>query len=203
MALTVVSGVMGTPNVTARATNGDADGRSLTPDVAFEVLSNRRRRYVVHRLLQHGGTAELRALSRQIAAWENRKPLDEITPEERRRVYNALQQFHLPKLRDAGVVAYESGPGRVRPTPSAESLRSYLDAGGDARNHRAAGLAGALVTTALLVTFVGGVGIHGVGATVLVGAAGVVFLYGQRTGGRLGGDGPPPELVRGHVGDDR
>jgi hypothetical protein len=194
---------MGTPNVTARAANGDADATSLTPDVAFEVLSNRRRRYVVHRLLQHGGTAELRALSRRIAAWENRKPLEQVTPEERRRVYNALQQFHLPKLRDAGVVAYESGPGKIRPTPAAESLRSYLGTGGNATSYYTAGLAGALVTAALSVAVVGGPDLPTIGATALMGAAGVVLLRGGRTSGRLGGDGPPPELARDRVEEDR
>lgn len=106
----------------------DGASRPVPMEEAFEVLANRRRRYVVHWLLEAGAGTELRQLSRQVAAWENEKPLDRVTAQERRRVYNALQQFHLPKLDDAGVVHYDADRGEIEPTEELTSLRAYLDA---------------------------------------------------------------------------
>lgn len=106
----------------------DGASRPVPMEEAFEVLANRRRRYVVHWLLEAGAGTELRQLSRQVAAWENGKPLDRVTAQERRRVYNALQQFHLPKLDDAGVVRYDADRGEIEPTEDLTSLRAYLDA---------------------------------------------------------------------------
>lgn len=166
----------------------------LAPDDAFEVLSNRRRRYVIHHLLQHGETTELRPLSRQVAAWENHKSLDRVTSEERRRVYNALQQFHLPKLQSKGVVTYESGRGTVRATSAARGLRAYLGSQPrpDCRSIWAAG--GALVAIAVLLAFTV-VGVPALGAVLLVGGIGVAITYGERVGG-IGATEEPPELAR-------
>ena len=112
----------------------DGATHTVTIEEAFEVLSNRRRRYVVHWLLEAGTGTELRELSRQVAAWENDKSLDSVTAQERRRVYNALQQFHLPKLDEAGVVRYDADRGTIEPTESLASLRTYLNA--SRRSHR-------------------------------------------------------------------
>jgi hypothetical protein len=120
------------PPVDRRPPDGAA--RAVSIEEAFEVLSNRRRRYVVHWLLEAGTGTEIRELSRQVAAWENDKPLDRVTAQERRRVYNALQQFHLPKLDEAGVVRYDADRGTIEPTEDLASLRSYLNAA--RRSHR-------------------------------------------------------------------
>jgi hypothetical protein len=112
----------------------DGAARAVTIEEAFEVLSNRRRRYVVHWLLEAETGTEIRELSRQVAAWENDKPLDRVTSQERRRVYNALQQFHLPKLDEAGVVRYDADRGTIEPTESLSTLRTYLNV--SRRSHR-------------------------------------------------------------------
>lgn len=184
----------------ARDENGSTQ---LEPDDAFEVLSNRRRRYVIHQLLQHGDVTDLRALSRQVAAWENEKPVDQVTAEERRRVYNALQQFHLPKLHEMGVVSYESGRGTVSSTPVAEGLRTYLDRGDDRTDCRSVWVAsGVLAAVAVIVAFTV-VGFPTVGAALLVGAVGAIVLHSENTTNRFGSEGPPPELARGAVEVDR
>jgi hypothetical protein len=99
----------------------------FSQEVVFEMLSNQRRRYVVHYLLDADEEAELRELSRTVAAWENDKRPDEITSQERKRVYNALQQAHLPKMDDAGLVEFDASRGTVSATDELADLQVYLE----------------------------------------------------------------------------
>ncbi len=100
---------------------------SVSQDVAFEMLSCKRRRDVLHYLRQHGGAAELRPLSRQIAAWENDKPVEAVTYKERSRVYTALRQGHLPKMDSCDVIEYDGDRGTVALTERGTDLDVYLD----------------------------------------------------------------------------
>lgn len=99
----------------------------LTQETAFEVLSCRRRRHVLHCLKQRGGSVGLRELSTAIAAWENDVSVEEVTYDQRMRVYTALRQSHLPKMDDAGVVAFDRDRGDVELTDEATELEVYLD----------------------------------------------------------------------------
>lgn len=101
--------------------------RPITTEEAFEALSNRRRRFVIRLLADGQADIELRELSRRVAAWENDKPVERVTATERRRVYNALQQFHLPKLDEQGVVDFDERAGVVELTPAAEDIDIYLE----------------------------------------------------------------------------
>lgn len=173
----------------------DTRGR-LELDDAFEVLSNRRRRYVVHHILQCDETVDLRSLSRQVAAWENRKQLDRVSAEERRRVYNALQQFHLPKLRDAGVVCYDSDRGTIGSTEITENLQAYLGTDNVSNGCRTVMITGGVLSIgAVGLVLLGGL-LPALGAVLLAGTIGVVTVRQENTSGRLGSEGPPPEIVR-------
>ena len=172
--------------------------RSVSTEEAFEALSNRRRRYVVHWLLEAGTRTELRQLSRQVAAWENDKPLDRVTAQERRRVYNALQQFHLPKLEDTGVIRYDADRGVVEATDELTTLRAYLDASRRSRRwYRwcsrslllGSGLA-ALGTVLAAAWSLGALG--GAALAVLIGAGGVGALLAHSLVGTSGRDGRRP-----------
>lgn len=107
--------------------NASPERPPLTQDIAFEMLSCRRRRDVLHYLRQHDGTEKLNPLSRQIAAWENDVPAEEVTYQERIRVYTALRQSHLPKLDAAGIVTFDPDRGSVSLTDQASELDVYLD----------------------------------------------------------------------------
>lgn len=109
------------------AEDRDTDRSEISQDVAFELLSCRRRRYVIHYLEQRGGTATLRDLVTRIAAWENDVPPAAVTYEQRMRVYTALRQSHLPKLDEGGVVVYDADRGIVELTDAASELEVYLD----------------------------------------------------------------------------
>lgn len=65
-------------------------------------------------------------LSRRLAAWENDREEGMVSTQERKRVYTALRQTHLPKLQSLGVIEYDADRGTVRPTPATAELRPYL-----------------------------------------------------------------------------
>ena len=178
---------------------GDAD---LTRETVFEMLSNSRRRHVVHYLLAREAESELRDLSRELAAWENDKPADAVTAQERRRVYNALQQSHLPKLDDAGLVRYDASRGTVAATEDLTDLQVYLEiVPGDelpwSRYYALLGLFCASVTLAAWVGVGPFAGVPGLalaaGTAALFACSAGVHAYRVRTM-RLGSGGRPPSV---------
>lgn len=101
----------------------------LTRDEIYETLSNRRRRYVLHYLRQGDTYVEMSALATQIARWENNEGHRENgpAPDDRKHVYTALQQFHLPKMEEMGIVAYNRSDATVELTEMGSDLDVYLD----------------------------------------------------------------------------
>lgn len=110
-------------------TAGDAKAStpSLSNEVVFDVLSSERRRRVLQYLLDAADRATLRDLSRTLAAWENDVRTSEVTGQQRKRVYTALKQFHLPKMDRADVIDYDDDRGTVSLTEAARNLRVYLE----------------------------------------------------------------------------
>jgi hypothetical protein len=94
----------------------------------LEVLSNRRRRFVIHALKQRDERRiSVSELAEQVASWENDKEIAGLTHQERKRVRNALRQFHLPKMDDHGFVEYDSRRGKVSLTDAAANTDFYID----------------------------------------------------------------------------
>ena len=108
------------------ADSGSDEEPALSTDETFELLSNHRRRYTLHHLYDVED-ADIGDLSRQIAAWENDTTPAEVTSAERKRVYTSLQQFHLPKLDEKGVVEYDERAGEVELAGLADDLDVYLE----------------------------------------------------------------------------
>ncbi|MFC7080834.1 DUF7344 domain-containing protein [Halorussus caseinilyticus] len=92
----------------------------------FDAVKNLRRRYVLYYLQRYGGPVELGELAEQVAAWENDTSVSEISPSQRKSVYSALHQTHLPKLESAGVLEYEAEQSLVRTTDKAARLDLQL-----------------------------------------------------------------------------
>lgn len=161
---------------------------SPTRDDLFETLANRRRRYVIHYLLEHDGPVSLRDLSYQVAAWENGESVAEVSAAERKRVYNALQQAHLPKMHEANVVRYDNGT--IEATDALSDLRVYLEVvpGHDipwSTFYFLLGLLGSALTAAILggtppFTAIPTVAYVGVIAGLLT-LAGIFHMYEQRS----------------------
>ncbi|MFC7026862.1 hypothetical protein ACFQH8_03795 [Halomicroarcula sp. GCM10025710] len=72
-------------------------------------------------------SVEVGDLAGQIAGWENEKPPDLLSYKERKRVQNALHQFHLPKLDDHGLIEYDSQRKTVTLTDAAADQDFYID----------------------------------------------------------------------------
>ena len=106
------------------ATNGDHD---LSRDVVFKVMSNQRRRSTISFLKQHGDNVRVRDIAEQLAAWENGCEISEVTYKQRKRVYTALHQSHLPKLAESEFIEYEPNRGIVSLTEEGKRLEVYLE----------------------------------------------------------------------------
>ncbi len=182
-----------------------ADG--IDVDQTFEVLSNRRRRFMLHCLKQREGErADLSEISTQIAAWEGDASPEEIAYEDRKSVYTSLYQFHAPKMSEAGVIEYERRSGEIRLTDAGRELDVYLETvSGDEIPWS---------TYYLLLSGAGTLLVGGAwaglppldrlslgGVATLVCLAFLVssgyFTYTSRYEMRLGTDGPPPECHEG------
>ena len=90
-----------------------AEQVAVSSDDLFELLSNPRRRYVLYYLTKHAAEVDLGTLATQIAAWENDIELSQVSGMERKRVYTSLQQVHLPKMDDSGVVTFDKRSGMI------------------------------------------------------------------------------------------
>lgn len=104
--------------------NSDAQ---LSTDTVFKTLGNRRRRYTLHYLRRKDTPVPIRELSEQLAAWEHGKERVAVTPKERKRLYTALHQTHLPNMDSLGVVEYDRNRGVVSLTEHTEEFDIYLD----------------------------------------------------------------------------
>lgn len=97
-------------------------------DDAGLVIENERRRMIVYALVEAdeepltiGGLAET------IAASECEKLPQQLHSDERKRVYVAIYQEHLPKLDAMGVIDYDQDRGTVDPGPSLEPMHRILE----------------------------------------------------------------------------
>jgi predicted transcriptional regulator len=110
------------------AAGRDGDG---PPDVQtgtlFEMLGNERRRHVIDCLREREAATSLDALADQVAARENDTSVEAVTDHERKRVYTSLQQTHLPKMDEAGVLDFEKGSGTVTPSDRLTEYTLHLD----------------------------------------------------------------------------
>lgn len=112
-------------NRTSRVASGR--DRTLSKGEIFDVLQNQRRRYVLQYLERFGEPIALSDLATQVAAWEYRIPVEEVSNEQKKRVYTTLQQTHLKKMAEAGIVEYDAEENLIRRTPHTEELTVYLE----------------------------------------------------------------------------
>jgi DNA-binding transcriptional ArsR family regulator len=99
--------------------------RPLDADDVFELLTDGRRRYVLHHLRSTTDPVSVEELAESIRDWE-RNSDDEATP-ERDDVATALYHVHLPKLDDADIVDFEPTAGVVSLCGNVEVVEPYLE----------------------------------------------------------------------------
>lgn len=192
-----------TTETTARDERGEAND-GIDHDETFGLLSNHRRRYALHHLRQREERTDLGTLAEQIAAWENETSVRDVSATERKRVYTSLQQIHLPRMDEAGVVEFDDRAGTVELGPTAENLDFYLEVveGRDVPwSQYYLGLAAvnvAVVAGGLLggpLAFVSS-GAAGAFAVTTLAISALVHAYYGRTEMHLGSGGDPPEVDR-------
>lgn len=98
----------------------------LSASDVYDLLSNARRRYVLCHLMERS-KASVRELSRRIAAWENDVEVSVVSSKQRKRVYTALHQTHLPRLDEFGVVEYDRDRGEVYARERLNIFEPYLE----------------------------------------------------------------------------
>lgn len=171
-----------------------------TRDELFHVLRNQRRRFAIHHLKRSKEPVDVGDLATQVAAWENDVTVEDVTSEQRRRVYNALQQTHVPELDDTGLV--ETSRREVELTERAEDLDVYLEMvpGEDVpwiQYHLGIAGLGVAITTAVTLdagpfaaVSAGNVAVF-FAVVVLVSAAANYYVQHEN---RLGANDAPPEI---------
>lgn len=102
---------------------------SISRSEIFEILSNDRRQYVIRFLLEKraGDSVPLGEVVDYVAERENDVSNDELDTVQRKRVYTALRQCHLPKLDDYGVVNYDNLRSEVEVGSGIDEIQQYLD----------------------------------------------------------------------------
>ncbi len=98
----------------------------LPKDVLFDILSVSRRREVLKYLDENEGEATLGPLAEHVAAIENDVTVAELSADQRKRVYVALYQVHLPKMDDAGIIDYDKSRGTIELGRPARQVFPYL-----------------------------------------------------------------------------
>ncbi|AXR78933.1 DUF7344 domain-containing protein [Natrarchaeobaculum sulfurireducens] len=115
------------PSETDADADADVDPPELTKGDVFEVLRNQRRRYVLHYLKRDDRPVELGDLAQQVAAWEYETTTEEVTSAQRKRVYTTLQQTHLPKMDEVGILTFDSDHGVIQATDRTHDISVYLE----------------------------------------------------------------------------
>ena len=179
--------------------------RRISQADAFDLLSNRRRRYVIHALKHADEPLDVAELSTRVTAWELDVDPETVDYEDRRNVHSTLRRTHLPKLEEKDVISVDDETDLVRETPVLEDLEVYVEVlhGKDIPwSLYYAGLAG--ISAALLLVVA--IGIPGFAALSPLNVAvftattfGISsfahYVFGRRM--RLGNTEKPPELRRG------
>jgi len=109
-------------HITPSAAEPDVD-----VDDIFEVLSNRRRRFVVHILKKQREAVEVGEIAEKVAAWENGISIAEVTGKMTKERLHGAQTDTLPKMNDIGIVEFRKDRGVVLPTELLSDLDVYLD----------------------------------------------------------------------------
>lgn len=171
-------------------------------DVLFEILSNKRRRFMIHYLKQRPTEQiDMGELSTQVAAWEYSVGCDELTYDQRKATHTSLYQYHAPKLADAGLIDYDTTRGKVSLSETGRKVEFYTEAV-VSRNPAwpMCFLALSVVAVGIALVKRAEVGLIAemtaelLETTVIMSffISAVLFVYDRQTRVRLGADGPPP-----------
>lgn len=107
------------PGVPRTNTTNDRTGPADL-DAVMELLSDRRRRYVLYCLRNDDGSLAFEELAGRILDWEEHTPVD-----SERRILTELRHKHLPKMEAVGVIEREED--QIRFDGSDVPIEPYLE----------------------------------------------------------------------------
>ena len=111
------------PDVTAGLAGGNS-GISPALDATLDLLSNRRRRYVLYYLQEQGRPITIDELAEQVASWES----EAGDPVDDQRVLTDLYHSQIPRLEEADAITFDSDEGYVTLAEDDEKpISEYLD----------------------------------------------------------------------------
>lgn len=110
--------------------NGEVRDESV-PELSAEdafILSNHRRRGIQKYLnsIEEGHTKRANIVN-QVAAWENKKPVEALERNEVNSVRTTSHQYHLVRLEDHGLLDYDRDTKTVHKTSRTGELKPFLD----------------------------------------------------------------------------
>lgn len=103
----------------------ECDGR-LPLDVVFDLLTSRRRRYLLYCLFTCASPITLPTVADRVTEWETGR-VGADAPEKRLRIYMGLYHDHLPKMVDYDVVSYSQEDDVVALDANAEQFEPYVE----------------------------------------------------------------------------
>lgn len=149
----------------------------LSIDDIFDILGNRKRRYVISYLLDNGERATVKELTEHIAESEFGLPSEKVTSNQHKSLYTALCQCHLPRLDEFDVIRYDEDEKTVTCDKAAYTVESFLHRGGRSTKVRME-LAVALTIATLVTLGVFGVNPFGSISVVSWALLTVLTLFG-------------------------
>lgn len=102
-----------------------SDRTTLEESAIFHILGNDRRRFIIQRLASADGTMPVSELASVIAELEAGTSSD--ADDLYKSVYVSLQQTHLPRLEEDGIVAYDHEEKTVTPGPYFDDVLAYIE----------------------------------------------------------------------------
>ena len=95
---------------------------NLSQDVLFDVLSHTHRRALLECLDDHGVSLALADVAEEVALLNSGRSIQEISPDDIKRIYMSLYHSHVPKLAAEGFVEYDQGRDIVNLTDRGAQL---------------------------------------------------------------------------------
>lgn len=102
----------------------------------FDILSHARRRTLLLLLDSYKQAPAIADMATDIAKYESKEPIEELSGETIRRIHISLYHWHIPKLEDAGIITYNQDRNTVAFTERGERFyaRAQRLAGEPARS---------------------------------------------------------------------
>ncbi|TKX86502.1 transcriptional regulator [Halorubrum sp. SS5] len=118
---------MNVPFVSGTGEELNPRGSELSRNELFDLLSNRRRRFVLHALKRMEEPVELADLSTHVAAWEMEREPEEIDSEDRRSVHVTLRRRHLPKLDEKNIIQFNKSNNTIQSTKALDDIEVHIE----------------------------------------------------------------------------